>query len=51
MTIQAQVSVQVFNPGDYHIFQIFIGLDVDQHSIAVTFSNMRQKKTRGIKRW
>jgi transposase len=38
MTIQAQVSVQaqVFMPRDY---QIFAGLDVDKHSIAVTFCN------------
>lgn len=38
MTIQAQVSVQsqVFLPRDY---QIFAGLDVDKHSIAVTFCN------------
>jgi transposase len=38
MTIQAQVSVhaQVFIPRDY---QIFAGLDVDKHSIAVTFCN------------
>ncbi len=38
MTIQAQVSVQsqVFIPVDY---QIFAGLDVDKHSIAVTFCN------------
>lgn len=36
MTIQAQVSVQSqrFIPRDY---QIFAGLDVDKHSIAVTF--------------
>lgn len=38
MTIQAQVSVQsqVFIPRDY---QVFAGLDVDKHSIAVTFCN------------
>jgi hypothetical protein len=38
MTIQAQFSVQsqVFIPRDY---QIFAGLDVDKHSIAVTFCN------------
>ena len=38
MTNQAQVSVdaQVFIPRDY---QIFAGLDVDKHSIAVTFCN------------
>ena len=38
MTIQAQVSVeaQVFMPRDY---EIFAGLDVDKHSIAVTFCN------------
>ena len=38
MTIQAQVSVQsqVFIPGDYDVFG---GLDVDKHSIAVTFCN------------
>jgi transposase len=38
MTIQAQVSVQaqVFITRDY---QVFAGLDVDQHSIAVTFCN------------
>jgi transposase len=38
MTIQAQVSVQsqAFMPRDY---QIFAGLDVDKHSIAVTFCN------------
>jgi transposase len=38
MTIQAQVSVhsQVFIPREY---QIFAGLDVDKHSIAVTFCN------------
>src|SRR4030095_186212 len=38
MTIQAQVSVrsQVFIPHDY---EIFAGLDVDKHSIAVTFCN------------
>jgi transposase len=36
MTIQTQVSVQtqVFIPRDY---EIFAGLDVDKHSIAVTF--------------
>jgi transposase len=38
MTIQAQalVAAQVFMPGDY---QVFAGLDVDKHSIAVTFCN------------
>jgi transposase len=38
MTIQAQASVaaQVFMPGEY---QVFAGLDVDKHSIAVTFCN------------
>jgi len=38
MTIQAQVSVQsqVFVPRNY---QVFAGLDVDKHSIAVTFCN------------
>jgi transposase len=38
MTIQAQVSVQsqVFIARDY---QVFAGLDVDKHSIAVTFCN------------
>jgi len=38
MTIQAQVSFQsqVFTPRDY---EIFAGLDVDKHSIAVTFCN------------
>src|SRR5437879_6096379 len=38
MTIQAQVSVrgQVFIPRDY---QVFAGLDVDKHSIVVTFCN------------
>jgi transposase len=38
MTIQAQVSIQsqVFIPRDY---QVFAGLDVDKHSIAVTFCN------------
>jgi transposase len=38
MTIQAQVSVQtqVFMPREY---QVFAGLDVDKHSIAVTFCN------------
>lgn len=38
MTIQAQVSVQsqIFVPRDY---QVFAGLDVDKHSIAVTFCN------------
>src|SRR5437870_5689499 len=40
MTIQSQVSVQAevskFRPHDY---QVFAGLDVDKHSIAVTFCN------------
>jgi transposase len=38
MTSQTQVSVQaqVFIPRDY---QVFAGLDVDKHSIAVTFCN------------
>ena len=38
MTIQAQVSVysQVFVPRDY---DVFAGLDVDHHSIAVTFTD------------
>ena len=38
MTIQAQVSVQsqVFIPRDH---EVFAGLDVDKHSIAVTFCN------------
>ena len=40
MTIQAQVSVQAqvskFRPHDY---QVFARLDVDKHSIAVTFCN------------
>jgi transposase len=38
MTVQAQVSVQtqVFMPREY---QVFAGLDVDKHSIAVTFCN------------
>ena len=38
MTNQAQVSVkaQVFIPRNY---QVFGGLDVDKHSIAVTFCN------------
>lgn len=40
MTIQAQASVQSqvakFIPRDY---QVFAGLDVDKHSIAVTFCN------------
>ena len=38
MTIQAQVSVQaqVFIP---RVYQVFAGLDVDKHSIAVTFCN------------
>jgi hypothetical protein len=36
MTIQAQVSVQARSlvPRDY---EVFAGLDVDKHSIAVTF--------------
>jgi hypothetical protein len=38
MMIQDQVSVngQVFIPRDY---QVFAGLDVDKHSIAMTFCN------------
>jgi transposase len=38
MTVQAQVSVQTqeFTPRNY---QVFAGLDVDKHSIAVTFCN------------
>ena len=38
MTIQAQVSVnaQLFIARDY---QVFAGLDVDKHTIAVTFCN------------
>ena len=38
MTMQAQVSVQaqVFMPRDY---QVFAELNMDKHSIAVTFCN------------
>ena len=38
MTVQAQVSLysQVFVPHDYDVFG---GLDVDHHSIAVTFTD------------
>ena len=38
MTIQAQVSVysQVFVPREY---DVFVGLDVDHHSTAATFTD------------
>lgn len=49
MTIQAQVSVDSLSSVHFQVsafipreYQIFAGLDVDKHSIAVTFCNQEE---------